>query len=614
MDIRCETQDLRLILLNSSTLLVMKLQTVGGYRLGEKLGSGGMGVVYQGFDDRERPVAVKVLHPNIADDETARLRLAREVRTLQRISHPRIAAVIDADLEGEHPYIVTEFVSGTTLSKDVRSGGPFTESELVHFGHALIDALQAVHRAGVVHRDLKPANVMISDGEPVVIDFGIAQAADEVTVTVTGLVMGTPGYLSPEVVEGGDSDAATDWWGWGATMAYAATGRNPFGGGGIDAVIARVATGRADLSDCPERFVPVIRAALEPKPEDRPSAEELLGALVDIEEGRMPTLGLKREGANGAGETEVLPPGRQNPPRPASPPTAARTAVYPGGPPPPGGLPPRSGQPPRGPQSPRPAQASWSRPVHGSLEPRRGPALQPRPSPPQGAYPQSPGYPQAPGYQQPRPYPPANYPQQFPARVPAKRIRGGWPTFGAVMLGMAAAVFAPIVLVIVSYVWQVLARTIAKVHMAVRTRRFYEGPNGSRWAGLSSAPGAFLGSVFTSLSATILPVLGGLTIFILAHLNIVQFNGAPLPVTVELLAAAVIYTLILWTGPGSRRLRFGTRLTFDACTGSSRVAGAIIAVVLLLGAVLVLNSILLSDQYDLWPLPQDIVSAIPQIT
>src|SRR5690606_26515892 len=100
--------------------------------------------------------------------------------------HPRIAAVLDADLEADHPYIVTEFVSGTTLLEDVRSGGPFSESELVHFGHALIDALEAVHAAGVVHRDLKPANVMISDGEPVVIDFGIAQAADEVTVTVTG--------------------------------------------------------------------------------------------------------------------------------------------------------------------------------------------------------------------------------------------------------------------------------------------------------------------------------------------------------------------------------------------------------------------------------------------
>jgi predicted Ser/Thr protein kinase len=250
-----------------------------------------MGVVYLGVDGGNSPVAVKVLHPHISSDDTARKRLARETRTLRRIKHPRIAEVLDAELESDRPFIVTEFVDGTTLSADVREHGPFQEDELVHFGHALLDALNAVHEAGVIHRDLKPANVMIMDGEPMVIDFGIAQVADEVKVTATGLVMGTPGYLSPEIADGKPSSEKTDWWGWAATMVFAATGRNPFGSGPLEAVLGRVAMGKADLEDVPQRFVPLLRACLEPKPERRPSGAMILQALVDIESGRVPELG-----------------------------------------------------------------------------------------------------------------------------------------------------------------------------------------------------------------------------------------------------------------------------------------------------------------------------------
>ncbi|MGO2154066.1 MAG: protein kinase domain-containing protein [Brevibacterium aurantiacum] len=266
-------------------------QDLGGYRLIEELGSGGMGVVYLGVDGGNNPVAVKVLHPHIANDETARKRLGREVRTLRRIKHPRIAEVLDAELESSQPFIITEFVDGQTLSDDVRDHGPFAEDELVHFGHALLDALNAVHESGVIHRDLKPANVMIMDGEPMVIDFGIAQVADEVRVTATGLVMGTPGYLSPEIADGKTSSEKTDWWGWAATMAYAATGRNPYGSGPLEAVLGRVAMGKFDLDNAPRNFVPLIAACLDPKPERRPSGQMILDALVDIESGREPQLG-----------------------------------------------------------------------------------------------------------------------------------------------------------------------------------------------------------------------------------------------------------------------------------------------------------------------------------
>ena len=277
------------------------IQDLGGYRLIEELGSGGMGVVYLGVDGGNNPVAVKVLHPHIANDEAARKRLGREVRTLRRIKHPRIAEVLDAELDSAQPFIITEFVDGQTLSDDVKDNGPFAEDELVHFGHALLDALNAVHESGVIHRDLKPANVMIMDGEPMVIDFGIAQVADEVRVTATGLVMGTPGYLSPEIADGKTSSEKTDWWGWAATMAFAATGRNPYGSGPLEAVLGRVAMGKFDLDNAPRNFVPLLSACLDPKPERRPSGQMILDALVDIESGRMPQLGSGAAAAGGAG-------------------------------------------------------------------------------------------------------------------------------------------------------------------------------------------------------------------------------------------------------------------------------------------------------------------------
>ena len=282
-------------------------QELGGYRLIEELGSGGMGVVYLGVDGGNNPVAVKVLHPHIANDETARKRLARETRTLRRIRHPRIAEVLHAELDAAQPFIITEFVDGQTLSDDVRDNGPFAEDELVHFGHALLDALNAVHDAGVIHRDLKPANVMIMDGEPMVIDFGIAQVADEVRVTATGLVMGTPGYLSPEIADGKTSSEKTDWWGWAATMAFAATGRNPYGSGPLEAVLGRVAMGKFDLDGAPKNFAPLIAACLDPKPERRPSGQMILDALVDIESGRVPQLGSGPSG--GAGGQQRTPSG-----------------------------------------------------------------------------------------------------------------------------------------------------------------------------------------------------------------------------------------------------------------------------------------------------------------
>jgi predicted Ser/Thr protein kinase len=268
-------------------------ERLGPYRLLQRLGEGGMGVVHLALDPAGRAVAIKVLRPHIAHDEQARRRLAREVDTLSRVRDPRVAAVLDADVDGPRPYVVTEYVPGPPLDEVVESDGPLRGEALLQLARGLLSALCAIHAAGVVHRDLKPGNVLMVDGEPVVIDFGIAHVADDVRLTSTGLVMGTPGYLSPEVVEGASVTEATDWWGWAATLAFAASGDAPFGRGPMSAVLDRVGRGQADLSEVDPRLAPLLDAALSPDPAERPDAEEVLAAIERY--------------ANGAPSTMVLP-------------------------------------------------------------------------------------------------------------------------------------------------------------------------------------------------------------------------------------------------------------------------------------------------------------------
>ena len=252
---------------------------LGPYRLRGRLGEGGMGVVHLGLDPSGRAVAVKVLRAHIAHDPEARARLAREVSTLRRVRHPLVAEVIDADVDGAQPYVVTRFVPGSGLDAVVRERGALPPVQLLRLGRGLSGALRAIHDVSVVHRDLKPANVLLLEGDPVVIDFGIAHVADDVRLTSTGLVMGTPGYLSPEVIDGGRVTEATDWWGWAATLSFAASGRPPFGRGPMDVVIDRVRRGQADLAGVDVRLQPLLAAALSVDPRARPGEGEVLAAL-----------------------------------------------------------------------------------------------------------------------------------------------------------------------------------------------------------------------------------------------------------------------------------------------------------------------------------------------
>ena len=250
-------------------------ERLGPYLLREQLGEGGMGVVYLASDTGGSLVAVKVLRQGVPAEATARRRLAREVATMGRVHSPFVAEVVDADVEGSPPYIVTRYVAGRTLEDAVAANGPLGGAALASLAHGLAAALVAVHTAGVVHRDMKPSNVMMVDDHPVVIDFGIAQAADSTRLTMTGMFMGTPGYLAPEVIEGNTSGPASDVHSWAATLAYAATGRPPFGTGQYETIFYRIVHGQPDLDCMPAPLLPIVLAALARDPSRRPSAAEL---------------------------------------------------------------------------------------------------------------------------------------------------------------------------------------------------------------------------------------------------------------------------------------------------------------------------------------------------
>jgi len=250
-------------------------ERLGEYRLLDRIGEGGMGVVFLARDRRHRTVALKVLRSSVAGDPTARRRLAREVETMQRVRSPNVAEVIDADLDGGTPYIVTRFVPGRTLDDVVTQDGPLRGPALSRLACGLAEALVAVHAAGVVHRDVKPGNVMLFQDTPVVIDFGIAQGPDATRLTMTGMFMGTPGYLAPEVIEGRPSSEASDVHAWGATVAFAAIGRPPYGTGPYEGIFYRIVNGQADLNGAPAPMLPLLAAALARDPAHRPSAVQL---------------------------------------------------------------------------------------------------------------------------------------------------------------------------------------------------------------------------------------------------------------------------------------------------------------------------------------------------
>lgn len=540
---------------------VSHVDTIGPYRVIQELGQGGMGVVHLALDERGRAVAVKVLRPHVAHDEDARARLAREVDTLARVRSERIAPVFDADLDGERPYIVTRYVPGPSLDQLVRDDGPLDPQQLLSLARGLVEALRAIHQVGVIHRDLKPGNVLMLDGDPVVIDFGIAHVAESSRMTMTGLVMGTPGYLSPELVEGGDVTPATDWWGWAASLVFASTGRAPFGRGGMEAVLARVFRGDADLRDVDPQLAPLLHACFTPDPSRRPDADEVLTALDAW--------------ANGQPVTEALPQRTRTLPQQAT--SVMAPVAAPVEPPAPWG------------------QGDWRDP-------------QPTPPPPPQVQPQ------AQPRQDSRPYPQPAAP--VPAGQPQAPARAAWPGVAgtdsdrpgdsrigkprrtdvlaaqlAAMVALTAAV--PWVGLGLAFAWSWLARTVDLSMTSTVRRRYRAGRRRSDGlVAAAASPWHVVAAGLRAIVAALLPLAVGAAGVLAAALgqNAVDGLGVRLDEPLPLAVGAFLVLSVGWWGPGGPSLRRGSRSLVRGVTGFPVVRLSLI-VVLLVFAVGVLGAL-----------------------
>jgi serine/threonine protein kinase len=489
-----------------------------------------MGVVHLAQAPDGRRVALKVLRPHIIGDDEARERLAREVASLRRVRSPRVAEVIDADPWGPTPFVATRYVPGLSLHEHVRQDGPLAGDDLRHLAAGLAEAVLAVHSVGVLHRDIKPSNVLLEGRAPVLIDFGLARLADDPRLTVTGWLLGTPGYLAPEILYGEDATTASDVHSWAATVAFAATGRPPFGRGPAVAIMDRVRRGEHDLSGVPDELRPVLLAALAPQPAARPGLPALLADLrrrpgppgSPADEPTMPfvlatpgvdddptdVLGTTRE-ASSPDHAPTVSETVVDAPSSTTPFTVVQPTVQP--------------SPAHAPPTESAAPASWRPPPGGTARAQRGLLL------------------------------------------------GG--LFALVALGLAAAPYLGLAAVGVA---TLALRTWSWTAEAARERTWRRG---SRWY---DAPLAVLTSPWYLLVATggtLMLLVWSVALAVLVGLALLLFR---LPLEGSLLIMGAVFAFSLWWGPGAKRVRLPARSLVLAATRSTAM-GWVSLTVLLVG-------------------------------
>jgi outer membrane protein assembly factor BamB len=289
-------------------------KSVGGYKLVDRLGAGGMGAVYRGRSRSGREVAVKVVHAQYAEDAVFRTRFRQEIEAVRKVSGAFTAPVVDADPEAARPWMATQYVPGRSLAQRIRDRGELSGGELRSLALGLVEALRDIHRAGVVHRDLKPANVLMAEDGPRVIDFGISRAAENHnTLTETGQMIGTPPFMSPEqLTDARTVGPASDVFSLGALLVYATTGRGPFDADSPYLTAYRVVHDEPVLDGVGEPLRGILKRCLAKVAADRPELDELArefaGALPEGDAGDLPTVALgraARAGANTRPETEA---------------------------------------------------------------------------------------------------------------------------------------------------------------------------------------------------------------------------------------------------------------------------------------------------------------------
>ena len=320
---------------------------LGAYQLIGRIGQGGQGTVYLGRKAGGEPVAVKLLRAEWTREPAARARFAREVAAAERIAPFCTARILDARLDGDEPFVVSEYIDGRSLHDEVAAGGPLTGSALDRLAIGTATALSAIHQAGVIHRDFKPGNVLMGPDGPRVIDFGIARSVD--ATTVTSQLFGTPGYMAPEVVRGQPAGPPADVFAWAATIAFAATGTPPFHAPNVAAIVHQLTQGEPDLGRLAGPLRDIVAGCLAKDPAARPTALDLLVRLLQTSGQAGPVPGLV------AGQTMPWLPGPAtaesvlamgsvagqaavlSPTRPAEPARWTTQRLAPGGPVPPPG-------------------------------------------------------------------------------------------------------------------------------------------------------------------------------------------------------------------------------------------------------------------------------------
>ncbi|WP_327269275.1 serine/threonine protein kinase [Streptomyces sp. NBC_01218] len=256
-------------------------RTIGAYRLLGRLGAGGMGRVYLGRSAGGRTVAVKVVHPHFALDEQFRARFRREVDSARRVGARWTAPVLDADPDAPVPWVATGYVAGPSLSQAVNRHGALPEPAVRALGGGLAEALAGVHAQGIVHRDVKPSNVLLALDGPRLIDFGIARALGATTsLTSTGASVGSPGYMAPEQIVGGDVSGAADVFSLGAVLAYAATGSAPFPGNSSAVLLYKVVHEEPELGHLAGALREIVAGCLAKDAAARPTPADVAHALA----------------------------------------------------------------------------------------------------------------------------------------------------------------------------------------------------------------------------------------------------------------------------------------------------------------------------------------------
>lgn len=280
-------------------------ESVGPYRLAARIGIGGMGTVYLAYDEDEHPVAVKIVKSELSQQEEFRKRFAREVRAMQSVMSPYTVELVAANGDEDPQWIAMEYVAGLNVAERVAQVGPFTPAAVREFAASLAKGIGAIHAADLVHRDLKPSNVMVTDGGLKILDFGIARELDATSLTTSGQVVGSIGWLAPEQVQGTSAGTkATDIHAWGALVYYAATGKSPYGVGRSDVIAWRILNTTPDTSGLPIELADLratIDQALAQAPQQRPSVGSLLASI-----GRFGVLDQTRAGAPSDMDTAVL--------------------------------------------------------------------------------------------------------------------------------------------------------------------------------------------------------------------------------------------------------------------------------------------------------------------